>query len=84
MRTHAHVALWSPELEGVACLQLVKGVSSRRLTEAFGKPGAPSWWTRHGSRRLLTNRESVVAAIGYVRGQEYKLAWWDFWGRSRG
>ncbi len=43
MATHVHLVVASTSLEGAALLQRFKGVSSRRLTQRFGKPGAPSW-----------------------------------------
>ncbi|GIK20449.1 MAG: hypothetical protein DYG93_04725 [Leptolyngbya sp. PLA2] len=76
MATHVHLVVASTSLEGAALLQRFKGVSSRRLTQRFGKPGAPSWWTRHGSRRLLTNAPSVDGALRYVWEQIGALVVW--------
>ena len=73
MATHVHVVLRSESHEGSELLRFFKGVSSRRLTQAFGKPKAPSWWTRHGSRRLLTNPDSRTGAVRYTLTQDRPL-----------
>src|SRR5690606_34687293 len=61
MATHVHLVVRSRDAEGAGALQLLKGVSSRRLSQRFGRP-AKRWWTRHGSRRLLTSEASYEAA----------------------
>jgi len=73
MATHVHVVLRSESHEGPELLRFLKGVSSRRLTQMFGKPDAPSWWTRHGSRRLLTNPDSRAGAVRYTLTQDGPL-----------
>ncbi len=73
MRTHCHAVVFSQREEGAAVLQRFKGVSSRRMTQACGKPGAGTWWTRHGSRRLLDTPNSFERAVEYVRNQERPL-----------
>ncbi|MBL0870194.1 MAG: transposase [Phycisphaerales bacterium] len=74
MRTHVHMVVASRVYEGAKLLQLFKGVSSRRLTQRFGRPCAPRWWTSHGSRRLLIDPDSINAAAQYVRQQANILA----------
>jgi len=64
--THIHLVVHSPDAEGPEVLQFFKGAMSRRLSIEFGKPDAPTWWTRGGSRRLLTSDHSLNAAIRYV------------------
>lgn len=73
MRGHCHVVVRTSILEGAETLRRLKGVSARRLTQAFGKPPAISWWTRNGSHRLLTNSPSIQGAIRYVLQQEKPL-----------
>ena len=75
MRSHVHLVVRSGGLEGARLLQLFKGVASRRLGQARGEQSPKSWWTRHGSRRLLTNEASVEGAVRYVRAQKNVLAW---------
>lgn len=73
MATHVHVVVRSETDVGEELLRRFKGVSSRRLSQAFGKPNAPSWWTRHGSRRLLTTPQSREGAVQYTLTQERPL-----------
>lgn len=77
MRTHVHLVVLSPEAEGARLLNLFKGASARRLTQEFGAPEAIQWWTRSGSRRLLTDRASFEGAVRYVRDQD---GWIELWG----
>lgn len=70
MRTHCHLVVASREAEGATLLGLFKGVASRRLSQTFGKPGPGTWWTRHGSRRLLTTQDSIIAAVQSVGRQD--------------
>ncbi|MBI1825320.1 MAG: transposase [Planctomycetes bacterium] len=73
MATHVHLVTTSVDFDGARLLNLFKGVSSRRLGQCFDKPAGGSWWTRHGSRRLLLNQRSVDAAIQYVGDQPFPL-----------
>lgn len=75
MRTHIHLVVRSSNAEGARLLQLFKGVASRRLGSACRDQVPRTWWTRHGSRRLLTNDASVAGAVRYVRAQRNALAW---------
>lgn len=75
MRTHVHVVVRSSNAEGTRLLQLFKGVAARRLGQASCEQSPKAWWTRHGSRRLLTNEASVEGAVRYVRAQKNVLAW---------
>lgn len=74
MRTHAHVVASSFEHDGAKLLQIFKGVASRRLSQAFGPPAGGTWWTRHGSRRLLADEAAIGAAVRYVDAQQNVLA----------
>lgn len=73
MRTHCHAIVISQCEEGEKVLQRMKGVSSRRMSQACGKPAAGTWWTRHGSRRLLDTPGSFERAVAYVREQQSPL-----------
>jgi REP element-mobilizing transposase RayT len=53
-----------------------KSYASRALNRIFGRPGATAWWTESGSKRKLPRDDSVLAAVRYVRDQEYSLLVW--------
>lgn len=72
MPTHVHVVC-SGVGDGSQLLQLFKGNTSRRLSEAFGSPEA-RWWTRGGSSRPKLHADAIDAALAYVRHHE-ALAW---------
>jgi REP element-mobilizing transposase RayT len=74
MRTHVHVVVSSFEHDGSASLRLFKGVASRRLSQAFGQPAGGTWWTRHGSCRLLADAAAISAGVRYVVEQRNVLA----------
>ena len=74
MANHVHLVVSSAESEGPRLLNLFKGVSSRRLGQAFGRQPSGSWWTTGGSRRLLPNERAFDHAVNYVRNQEHMLA----------
>ena len=76
MRTHVHIVARTIDSAGQELLRLFKGVSSRRLSQAFGKPSGGRWWTSGGSRRLLTNSESLHGAMRYVLKQARPLEVW--------
>lgn len=78
MTTHIHLVVQSESDEGARLLNLFKGVSSRRLTQRFGRPVSSTWWTRHGSRRLPTNDRAVRAALEYVWNQPLALIVFDY------
>ncbi len=74
MPTHVHLVVRTDQAEGPRLLNLFKGISSRRLGQQFGRRPGGSWWTRHGSRRLLPDDRAIVAAIRYVLEQPQCLA----------
>jgi len=43
-----------------------KAYGSRALNRKFGIPPSKTWWTNGGSKRKLSDREVVFAAIRYV------------------
>jgi len=73
MATHVHVLVYSRRHDGEKLLQLLKGNLSHALTRRFGNPRAPSWWTRHGSRRYLPDEFSQTSAMRYVLLQDRPL-----------
>lgn len=73
MATHLHVIAKSDHHDGAKLLQLLKGNLSYSLTARFGRPDAPTWWTRHGSRRLLPNSFARECGTKYVLAQEHPL-----------
>jgi REP element-mobilizing transposase RayT len=82
MRNHVHVVVGVPgDPEPEALLGSLKSYGSRRLNREFGKRESDTWWTESGSRRRLKTESNVLAAIAYVRDQEYPLIVWiaDQW-----
>ncbi len=53
-----------------------KSYGSRRLNRTWSKPKSGTWWTESGSKRKLSTREAVLAAIRYVMQQEFPLLVW--------
>jgi hypothetical protein len=82
MSTHVHLVVESQTAEGARVLNLFKGVSSRRLGQAFGRRPNGHWWTQHGSHRLLPSQRAVVAAISYVLNQPNALKIFEYEPRS--
>ncbi len=72
MSDHVHV-LCQASQEGPELLQLMKGVSSRRLGQAFPLANSPRWWTKSGSIRHLKPGDDPTAAIDYVCKQRGSL-----------
>ena len=65
MATHVHLVVNSATDRGPRLLQLFKGAASRDLNrreQGFGD----RWWTKSGSRRLLTSVGSIEGAVRYV------------------
>jgi REP element-mobilizing transposase RayT len=82
MRNHVHVVVGVPgDPEPETILGSLKSYGSRRLNREFGKRESDTWWTEGGSRRRLKTESNVLAAIAYVRDQEYPLVVWisDQW-----
>jgi REP element-mobilizing transposase RayT len=74
MTDHVHIVAECDNSDGARLLNLFKGVSSRRLGERFGPRASGRWWTEHGSRRLLPNRDAIAAAERYVWDQPGAIA----------
>ncbi len=82
MRNHVHIVVGVPgDPEPETILGNLKSYGSRRLNREFGKRESDTWWTEGGSRRRLKTESNVLAAIAYVRDQEYPLVVWiaDQW-----
>ena len=82
MRNHVHVVVGvSGDPEPETILGSLKSYGGRRLNREFGKRESDTWWTKSGSRRRLKTESNVLAAIEYVRDQEYPLIVWiaDQW-----
>ncbi len=77
MANHIHVVVGvagDPEPESL--LRDFKSYASRCLNRLRGKPASGTWWTEGGSKRKKEGREEIVAAIEYVRNQEFPLLIW--------
>ncbi|QDV90513.1 Bifunctional purine biosynthesis protein PurH [Phycisphaerae bacterium RAS2] len=72
MPNHIHVLCQATQ-QGSELLQLFKGVSSRRLGQAFPLANSPRWWTKSGSTRHLKQGDDPTAAINYVCEQKHSL-----------
>jgi len=72
MPNHIHVLCQATQ-QGSELLQLFKGVSSRRLGQAFPLANSPRWWTKSGSTRHLKPDDDPTAAINYVCEQKHSL-----------
>lgn len=77
MRSHIHLVVSADDCDGARLLHLFKGVSSRRLGQAFGKRPGGSWWADHGSRRLLPVDAAVREAERYVQNQPTSLKYFE-------
>jgi hypothetical protein len=75
MANHVHAVVGvngDPDADTI--LQTLKAYASRSLNRRFGKPENGTWWTRGGSVRKLPDEPGVLAAMLYVRDQEYPVA----------
>ena len=77
MANHVHLVVSAPEeVLTDRLLQVFKSYASRKLNQAYPRPVGGTWWAASGSRRRLPNEQAVLAAVEYVRNQEYPLAIW--------
>jgi REP element-mobilizing transposase RayT len=75
MRNHVHIVVGVPgDPEPDTLLRDFKSYSSRRLNQVFKR--RDRWWTQSGSRRKLPDEGAVLAAMSYVKTQEYPLVVW--------
>jgi REP element-mobilizing transposase RayT len=77
MANHVHVVVGVPgDPDPSTLLRDFKSYAARELnkTATSGKPAR--WWTKSGSTRKLPDENAVLAAIRYVREQDWPLALW--------
>jgi REP element-mobilizing transposase RayT len=73
MSSHVHVVVGVPgDPEPDTILRDLKSFASRALNRLGGD--RHRWWTQSGSTRKLPDEAAVLAAVRYVRDQEYPLA----------
>ncbi len=74
MSNHVHVVIGVPaDPPASTLLKTLKAYASRALNERWRRPESGTWWTQSGSTRLLRSEPAVIAAVRYVRDQEYPL-----------
>ncbi len=74
MANHAHVTVGvAGDPAGGSLLHALKSHASRVLNMEWRRPAAGTWWTQGGSTRVLRSEPAVIAAVRYVRDQEYPL-----------
>ncbi len=61
------------EQDGAKLMQLFKGISARRLSQAHALTDAPRWWTKSGSRRYIPKGADLQPAVRYVCDQHDAL-----------
>ncbi len=77
MANHTHLVvgvLGDPEPEKL--LHDFKSYASRKLNRLWTRPVNGTWWTESGSKRKLRDTQAVLAAVEYVRNQEFPLVIW--------
>ena len=75
MRNHVNLVVGVPgDPEPETLLRDFKSYASRILNRRFGSQ--ERWWTQSGSKRKLKDEPAVIAAVRYVRNQEYPLVIW--------
>ncbi len=72
MSDHVHL-LCQGEQDGTKLMQLFKGVSARRMSQAHALPDAPRWWTTSGSRRYIQKGSDPSSAVEYICEQKGAL-----------
>jgi REP element-mobilizing transposase RayT len=77
MANHLHLIVGVPgDPDPTKILGDFKSYGSRRLNARWGRPPSGTWWTYSGSKRKLSDQANVLAAIAYLRAQEYPLVLW--------
>jgi REP element-mobilizing transposase RayT len=77
MATHVHLVIGVPgDPEPESLLRDYKRYGSRRLNANWPKPSGGTWWTESGSKRKLPDEDAVIAAVRYVRNQQFPLVVW--------
>ena len=77
MANHVHVVLGTPgDPDPAQMLRDLKSYGARTLNKLYSRPQSGTWWTAGGSRRILKEDHSIMAAIEYVMSQEHPLLLW--------
>ncbi len=71
MANHVYLVVMESPDNGPEVRRVFKGVSQTRLRNQTGKSGR--WWTQGGSDRYLHGDDAILAAVRYVKQQEYCL-----------
>jgi REP element-mobilizing transposase RayT len=77
MSNHVHLVVRVPGfVDAAKLLGDFKAYGSRALNSGWGKPPNGTWWTYHGSTRVLPDGRAVTAAVRYVERQPGALVVW--------
>ncbi|HUY90912.1 MAG TPA: transposase [Pirellulales bacterium] len=77
MTNHAHLVVGVPgDPDPSDVLGDFKSYGSRALNRRWARPASGTWWTESGSKRKLGGEAEVLAAVRYVREQEFPLVVW--------
>jgi REP element-mobilizing transposase RayT len=77
MANHCHVVVGVPgDPEPERILGDIKSYASGALNQRWAKPASKTWWTESGSKRKLKDDPAILAAVAYVRDQEFPLVIW--------
>jgi REP element-mobilizing transposase RayT len=77
MANHVHLVVGVPgDPAPEKLLHDFKSYASRTLNRLWSRPVNGTWWTESGSKRKLRDGSAVLAAVQYVRDQEYPLVIW--------
>jgi len=77
MANHIHAVVGADEaVSPETILRDLKSYGSRALNRRWGRPARGTWWTQSGSKRWLKDEAAVIAAVQYVRRQEFALVFW--------
>ena len=77
MTYHIHLVVGVPgDPDPASLLADFKSYASRALNKRWPKPASGTWWTESGSKRKLPNETAVLAAVNYIKKQEFPLLIW--------
>jgi REP element-mobilizing transposase RayT len=77
MATHLHLVVGAAdETSSDDIMRVLKAYGSRALNRLEGTRDR-TWWTAHGSRRLLADEAALAAVIDYVKRQAAPLLIWS-------
>ena len=77
MANHFHVLVGVPDdPDPDKILGDLKSYASRKLNAQYGKPQNGTWWTTHGSKRIIDTELSFNRCVSYILSQHAPLLQW--------